>query len=166
MVNNLLILVSFILFCEQKFDAAAGDITIRANRSKYVDFTQPFLESGVAMVVPVKDRKKGAWTFLKPLTWDLWVTSGCFFVFMGFVIWILEHRTNEEFSGSPHQQVGTGFWFSFSIMVFAHSKPLFYIYVVGISGIHFTLYTITNQNLLAECVFKFIFRGESGEPPS
>ncbi|XP_031104860.1 glutamate receptor 2.7-like isoform X1 [Ipomoea triloba] len=107
-----------------KFDAAAGDITIRANRSKYVDFTQPFIESGITMVVPVKDRRKGAWTFLKPLTWDLWVTSGCFFVFMGFVIWILEHRTNEEFRGSPHQQVGTGFWFSFSIMVFAHKEKV------------------------------------------
>ena len=107
----------------QNYDAAVGDITIRANRSTYVDFTQPYAESGITMVVPVYDRRsKNAWVFLKPLTWDLWVISACFFVFIGFVIWILEHRTNEEFSGSSPHQVATGFWFSFSILVFAHSN--------------------------------------------
>ncbi|KAM7480978.1 hypothetical protein LguiB_005561 [Lonicera macranthoides] len=44
------------------FDAVVGDVTIRANRSKYVDFTLPFTESGINMIVPVKDRKaKNAW---------------------------------------------------------------------------------------------------------
>ncbi|KAJ1380976.1 Solute-binding protein family 3/N-terminal domain of MltF [Sesbania bispinosa] len=58
------------------FDAVVGDTTIIANRSNYVDFTMPYTESGVTMVVLVKDnRKKNAWAFLKPLTWDLWGTS-------------------------------------------------------------------------------------------
>ncbi|URE08206.1 hypothetical protein MUK42_04415 [Musa troglodytarum] len=35
----------------QKYDAVVGDVTIRANRSLYVDFTLPFTESGVSMVV-------------------------------------------------------------------------------------------------------------------
>ena len=46
-------------------------------------------------------------------------------VFMDFVIWILEHQTNEDFSGSHLHQVGTSCWFSFSTMVFAHSNLSF-----------------------------------------
>ncbi|XP_021805269.1 glutamate receptor 2.7-like [Prunus avium] len=105
------------------YDAAVGDITIRADRSLYVDFTLPYKESGVSMIVPIKDNKsKNAWVFLKPLTWDLWLTSGCFFIFIGFVVWVLEHRINEDFRGPPHHQIGTSFWFSFSTMVFAHRE--------------------------------------------
>lgn len=110
----------------QKFDAVAGDTTIIANRSLYADFTLPYTESGVSMIVPTRDKNsKNAWVFLKPLTWDLWVTSFCFFVFIGFVVWVLEHRINEDFRGPPSHQVGTSFWFSFSTMVFAHRKILF-----------------------------------------
>eukprot|EP00257_Ricinus_communis_P003352 XP_002515378.2 glutamate receptor 2.7 [Ricinus communis] len=106
-----------------EFDAVVGDTTIIANRSLYVDFTFPYTESGVSMIVPIKDNNsKNAWVFVKPLTWDLWVTSFCFFVFIGFVVWVLEHRINEDFRGPPSHQAGTAFWFSFSTMVFAHRE--------------------------------------------
>ncbi|CAB4265944.1 unnamed protein product [Prunus armeniaca] len=107
----------------EKYDAVVGDTTIRANRSLYVDFTMPYTESGVVMVVPIRDtRRKCAWVFLKPLTWDLWLTTFCFFIFIGFVVWVLEHRINEDFRGPPSHQVGTSFWFSFSTMVFSHRE--------------------------------------------
>lgn len=110
----------------QEFDAAVGDISIVANRSLYVDFTLPYMESGrVSMIVPITDvESKKAWVFLKPLTWDLWVTSLVFFVFIGFVVWVLEHRINQAFQGSPSHQISTSFWFSFSTMVFAQSNLL------------------------------------------
>ncbi|KAK6237097.1 hypothetical protein SCA6_012434 [Theobroma cacao] len=99
------------------YDAVVGDTTIVANRSQYVDFTLPYTESGVSMFVPIRDnRRKNAWVFLKPLTWDLWLTSACFFLFIGFVVWVLEHRINEDFGGPPSHQAGTSFWFSFSTM--------------------------------------------------
>ncbi|XP_034680224.1 glutamate receptor 2.2-like, partial [Vitis riparia] len=51
----------------KNYDAVVGDTTIVANRSKYVDFTLPYTESGVSMIVPIKDNKsKSAWVFLKP----------------------------------------------------------------------------------------------------
>ncbi|KAM2373735.1 hypothetical protein ACFXTH_042739 [Malus domestica] len=102
----------------KNFDAVVGDTTIRASRSLYVDFTMPYTESGVVMVVPTRDTSKKAWVFLKPLTWELWLTTLCFFIFIGFVIWVLEHRINEDFRGPPSHQIGTSFWFSFSTMVF------------------------------------------------
>ncbi|OMO89096.1 Ionotropic glutamate receptor [Corchorus olitorius] len=108
-----------------KYDLAVGDTTIVSNRSRFVDFTLPYTESGVSMIVPIRDKKrKNAWVFLRPLTWDLWVTSACFFVFIGFVVWVLEHRINEEFRGPPTYQAGTSFWFSFSTMVFAHREKV------------------------------------------
>ncbi|KAJ1289773.1 hypothetical protein BS78_02G189900 [Paspalum vaginatum] len=109
----------------KEYDAVVGDVTILANRSLYVDFTLPYTESGVRMLVPVRDqRKKTAWTFLKPLSRDLWLGTGAFVVFTGFVVWFIEHRTNEEFRGSPASQIGSMFYFSFSTLVFAHRERI------------------------------------------
>ncbi|XP_047328906.1 glutamate receptor 2.7-like [Impatiens glandulifera] len=107
------------------YDVVVGDVTILANRSLYVDFTLPYMESRVMMIMPYMDKKtKNPLAFLKPLTWDLWVTSGCFFIFVGFVIWILEHRSNGDFGGSQLRQVSTSFWFSFSIMFLTHREQV------------------------------------------
>lgn len=109
----------------QKFDAVVGDVTIIANRSLYVDFTLPYTESGVSMLVPINDnRKKDAWAFLDPLTTDLWLASGAFFIFTGFVVWLIEHRINNEFRGEPAEQLGTVLYFSFSTLVFAHREKV------------------------------------------
>ncbi|CAL5074208.1 unnamed protein product [Urochloa decumbens] len=108
-----------------EFDAVVGDITILANRSLYVDFTLPYTESGVRMLVPVRDqRKKTAWTFLEPLSADLWLGAGAFFVFTGLIVWFIEHRTNHEFRGPPASQIGSVFYFSFSTLVFAHRERI------------------------------------------
>ncbi|KAI4356970.1 hypothetical protein L6164_000947 [Bauhinia variegata] len=107
----------------KEFDAVVGDITIVANRSNDIDFTLPFFESSVAMVVSMKhDERNKMWIFVRPLSWKLWLTTGLAFIFTGFIVWILEHRTNTEFRGSKKQQLGMIFWFSFSTLVFAHSN--------------------------------------------
>ncbi|XP_052178538.1 glutamate receptor 3.4-like [Diospyros lotus] len=105
-----------------KYDAAVGDVTITTNRTRIVDFTQPFKESGLVIVTPVKESKSNAWAFLSPFTWEMWCVTGAFFLFVGAVVWILEHRMNHEFRGSPRQQIITIFWFSFSTMFFAHRE--------------------------------------------
>ncbi|KAG8369127.1 hypothetical protein BUALT_Bualt15G0118900 [Buddleja alternifolia] len=106
------------------YDVLVGDVTIRANRSKYADFTLPYTESGVSMVVPITEnyKRKNALVLFEPLTNELWLTIFCSFVIIGFLIWILEHRINTDFRGSRWHQVGNIFWFAFSTLVFAHSK--------------------------------------------
>ncbi|PIN11777.1 Glutamate-gated kainate-type ion channel receptor subunit GluR5 [Handroanthus impetiginosus] len=107
----------------EKYDAVVGDVAIVANRSKYVDFTFPYTASGLSIIVPIKDsERKTAWIFMKPLTMGLWLTIGAFFVYTGFVVWVLEHRVNKEFRGPPHKQIGLIFWFSFSTLVYAHKE--------------------------------------------
>ncbi|KAJ0547739.1 putative periplasmic binding protein-like I [Helianthus annuus] len=106
----------------KEFDAAIGDITISSNRSRYVDFTIPFSDTGVGTIT--RNAKRSIWIFLDPLSSNLWLTSGGFFLILGFVIWFIEHRINEEFQGSTIQQTGTALWFAFSTLVFAHREKL------------------------------------------
>uniref|UniRef100_A0A803M824 Glutamate receptor n=1 Tax=Chenopodium quinoa TaxID=63459 RepID=A0A803M824_CHEQI len=82
-----------------KFDAAVGDITIITNRTRIVDFTQPYMESRLVVVAPVRKVKSSAWAFLKPFTVEMWIITGSFFLLVGAAVWILEHRINSEFRG-------------------------------------------------------------------
>ncbi|RLM86525.1 hypothetical protein C2845_PM04G12580 [Panicum miliaceum] len=75
----------------QRYDIAIGDITIRYNRTLYVDFTIPYTESGVAMIVPVKEKvNNNMWIFSKPLSKGMWFGSIMFFIYTGIVVWLLE----------------------------------------------------------------------------
>ncbi|XAR58071.1 hypothetical protein NMG60_11026440 [Bertholletia excelsa] len=104
------------------YDAGIGDITITTNRTRMVDFTQPYVESGLVIVAPVKKLNSNAWAFFKPFTPVLWAVSGIFFLFVGAVIWVLEHRINDDFRGPPSKQVTTILWFSFSTLFFSHRE--------------------------------------------
>jgi ionotropic glutamate receptor len=104
------------------YDALVGDVTILADRLEYVDFTQPYTESGLSMIVPSKPEESTSWIFLKPFTWEMWVVTGAIMLYTMLIIWFLEHPCNPEFSGPWKNQIGTTFWFTFSSLFFAHSK--------------------------------------------
>ncbi|XP_047340874.1 glutamate receptor 2.8-like [Impatiens glandulifera] len=109
----------------QNFDAAVGDITITANRSKYVDFTFPYAEGGISMIVPITyEDMNNKWIFLKPLTKELWLTSIAFAIGTGFVVWLLEHRINAAFRGPPSHHVGMILYFPCTSLVFANRERI------------------------------------------
>lgn len=112
--------VLFVMNLDKDYDGAIGDLTFTANRSSYVDFTLPYTDVGVGMIA-AKD-SKNMWIFLRPLTIDLWLSTAAFFVLTGLIVWLIERPINAEFQGSVSQQIGIIFWFSFSTLVFAHSK--------------------------------------------
>ena len=101
-----------------------GDTTITANRSVYVDFTLPYTDMGIGMIVPI-DQNNNMWIFLKPLKPNLWLTIAALFVLTGFVVWIIERPVNDEFQGSRAHQFGMIFWYSFSTLVFSQSKYIY-----------------------------------------
>ncbi|GJU37053.1 glutamate receptor 3.4-like protein [Tanacetum coccineum] len=107
---------------ENKYDAAVGDITVITNRTRIVDFTRSYKDSGLAIVVPYNKWKPKPWAFLRPFTIEMWLVSGGFFLFVGFVIWILEHRFNDEFRGPPRRQIITVLWFTFSTLFYSHRE--------------------------------------------
>ncbi|KAI5577950.1 hypothetical protein BDE02_09G149200 [Populus trichocarpa] len=104
------------------FDAVIGDVAIVTNRTKIVDFTQPYIESGLVVVAPVKKRNSNAWAFLRPFSPLMWAVTAMFFLIVGAVVWILEHRINDEFRGPPRKQLVTILWFSFSTLFFSHRE--------------------------------------------
>ncbi|KAL8493224.1 hypothetical protein ACS0TY_024446 [Phlomoides rotata] len=74
----------------KEFDMVVGDTTNWAPRAAYVDFSLPYSESGVILVV--KNRKPfDMWIFIRPLRWDLWLTIIVTCILMGVVLCILEH---------------------------------------------------------------------------
>ncbi|XP_022936060.1 glutamate receptor 3.3-like [Cucurbita moschata] len=105
-----------------KFDAVVGDIAIVTSRTRLVDFTLPYTASGLVVVAPFQKLNTGAWAFLHPFSPAMWMVTASFFLFIGIVIWILEHRTNDEFRGPPKKQCITILWFSFSTLFFAHKE--------------------------------------------
>ncbi|XP_047163151.1 glutamate receptor 3.3 isoform X1 [Vigna umbellata] len=110
------------IFLVQYFDGAIGDIAIVTNRTRVVDFTQPYAASGLVVVAPFTKINSGGWAFLQPFTPLMWIVTACFFLFIGIVIWILEHRINDEFRGPPRQQIITLLWFSLSTLFFSHRE--------------------------------------------
>ncbi|KAF5960849.1 hypothetical protein HYC85_002058 [Camellia sinensis] len=104
------------------YDAAVGDIAIITDRTRMADFTQPYIESGLVVVAPVRRLNSNGWAFLRPFTPMMWSVTAVFFLAVGVVIWILEHRINDEFRGPPRKQFTTILWFSFSTMFFSHRE--------------------------------------------
>ncbi|KAL5147151.1 Glutamate receptor 2.7 [Glycine soja] len=58
----------------KNYDAVVGDVTIVSTRYEYASFTQPFTDTGLVMVVPVKSKTGGrTWLFMKPFTKLMWI---------------------------------------------------------------------------------------------
>lgn len=74
-----------------------------------MDFTQPYISTGLVVVVPLESTKSSAWVFLRPFSVRMWCVIGAFFFLIGVVIWILEHRINSDFRGPPKRQCTTIF---------------------------------------------------------
>ncbi|KAF0901996.1 hypothetical protein E2562_011824 [Oryza meyeriana var. granulata] len=105
-------------------DAAVGDITITADRASHVEFTMPYTESGVSMLVLAENESESTieWVFLKPLTKELWFATVIFFLFTALVIWMIERPRNMEYQGSSTRQFSTALYFSFSTLTFSHGQ--------------------------------------------
>ncbi|KAH8488047.1 hypothetical protein H0E87_023931 [Populus deltoides] len=96
-------------------DAAVGDTEIMADRFQYVEFSQPYVDSGLVMVVTQKAETSHATWMLKTFTKKLWLLMIAMHVFIGLLVWLIERGNNTEFDG-----IGTMLWFS----VFPKGSPL------------------------------------------
>ncbi|CAM8983997.1 unnamed protein product [Rhodiola kirilowii] len=101
------------------YDAVVGDTTIVASRW-YVDFTLPYSDSGVSMVVPVK-RSQDIWIFVRPFSWDLWLTILAASVVTGLMISFFEFRayTNQSRRMGRRKQIDMVLWLPLSSLYFA-----------------------------------------------
>ncbi|XP_020206106.1 glutamate receptor 2.7 [Cajanus cajan] len=101
-------------------DAAVGDIQVVEHRYAFAEFSHPYVESGIAMVVKVKpNRSKETWMFMDAFTKEMWLLMGIMHLFIAFVIWFIEGQSNSEL-----QSFGAILWFSVTILFFAHREPV------------------------------------------
>lgn len=101
--------MNFVYVWEQNYDMVVADTTIWAPRASFVDFTLPYSESGMVLVVN-NNRPLNMWIVFKPLSWDLWLTILAASAVMGGFIWILERQAAQqieqpEAAADPAQQV-------------------------------------------------------------
>ncbi|XBH98188.1 hypothetical protein VPH35_127737 [Triticum aestivum] len=107
------------------YDGAVGDVTITAERVTSTDFTMPYTQSGVSMLVLSEDEPETIrWTFVKPLSGKLWLATMVFFLYTGFVVWMIELPRNQEYQGSSLRQCSTALYFVFSTLTFSHGQSI------------------------------------------
>ncbi|PON94195.1 Ionotropic glutamate receptor, metazoa [Trema orientale] len=98
-------------------DAAIGDISVFADRLRYVEFTQPYISSGLEMVVTVEvDNVKETWMFMKALTQRMWLELMLMHLCICSLVWLIEnqHGQKPELKG-----LGVMLWFSVTTLFFA-----------------------------------------------
>ncbi|CAL9758411.1 unnamed protein product, partial [Musa acuminata subsp. burmannicoides] len=118
----------------QEVDAVVGDITILAKRAVNATFTEPFLSSGLSMLVPVKPNHT-PWMLTKPFTKEVWFLILATLVYTGGVVWYLERESNPEFHGTPWVQLGATLWLILSSIFFAHVLILTTSFTANLSSI-------------------------------
>ncbi|XP_024980447.1 glutamate receptor 2.6-like [Cynara cardunculus var. scolymus] len=101
----------------EKFDAIAGDVTIVSRRHEYADFTQPYTESGLEMIVPIRSRLSNQpWLFMKPFTAKMWWLIAGITLYNGFIIWLIERTHCDYLQGSIITQIGIIIWLGFTTL--------------------------------------------------
>ncbi|WP_325108115.1 transporter substrate-binding domain-containing protein [Luteolibacter pohnpeiensis] len=99
-----------------KLDASIAAITVTADRAQKVDFTHPYFNSGLGIVVPAADG--GGWfgvakaffslNFLKVLG-----ALSLVLLAAGIGVWLFERKKNpEQFGGTTTNGLGSAFWWS------------------------------------------------------
>ena len=111
---------------DQIFDAVVGDVTIVARRYQHAEFTHPYTESGLVMIVPVISKTSNrAWLFMKPFTMAMWILTAVINLYNGFVIWLLERNNCPELKGSVLNQMGTLIWLAFNTLFSINGNKIF-----------------------------------------
>ncbi|KAJ6298313.1 hypothetical protein OIU76_019461 [Salix suchowensis] len=107
----------------KKFDAVVGDVDIVASRYQDAEFTSPYTETGLVLIVPARSSSK-AWSFIKPFTTTMWVLISVFTVYNGFVVWWIERKSCDELQGSIPNQIGIMLWLSYNTLLSLNAPTL------------------------------------------
>lgn len=79
------------------YESVIGDMTIPAERLQYVDFTVPYAESGLSMIVTEKSQESPL-MFTKPFNWPMWMLTWAILIYTMLIVWYLERGPNQRVS--------------------------------------------------------------------
>ncbi|XP_006354879.1 glutamate receptor 2.9-like [Solanum tuberosum] len=108
----------------KSLDAAVGDTEILPDRYELAEFSQPYIDSGLVMVVTERPRlKKTHFIVIKAFKLKLWMLLAVMSMSTGVVIWLNEYvNDNPDFSGSFPQLIGSMLWFSVTVLSFSQRE--------------------------------------------
>ncbi|KAJ6379338.1 hypothetical protein OIU76_016043 [Salix suchowensis] len=90
----------------QNYDAVVADTAIVAHRFQCGDFSQPYADSGLQMLIFVRTKNiNRAWLFTKPFSASMWITIGVINIYNGLVVWLIE-RNAEIRRGNLLKEIG------------------------------------------------------------
>jgi len=86
----MLIFTSVILFDSQEADIAIAPLTITSERERVIDFSKPFMSLGISIMIkkPIK-QKPGVFSFLNPLSKEIWVCVIFSYIAVSIVLFIV-----------------------------------------------------------------------------
>jgi len=80
------------LFCpnSQEADIAIAPMTITSERERVIDFSKPFMSLGISIMIkkPIK-QKPGVFSFLNPLSKEIWVCIIFCYMAVSIVLFIV-----------------------------------------------------------------------------
>jgi len=108
------------MIIDNKADLIAADLTMTAHRSKYVDFTPPFLNSELTVLVKITDNNNSNMLDMvfQPFSALLWIMVLLLYILTSCVFWMVS-RINPEERGLT---IFDAFWNIASAFVYA-SRP-------------------------------------------
>ena len=82
------------VFDNKETDVAVGAITITSARERVVDFSAPFMELGISIMIkkPMK-QKPGFLSFMSPLATEVWAAVGAIFIAVSLVLFSVHRWT-------------------------------------------------------------------------
>ncbi|KAM3342051.1 glutamate receptor 2.7-like [Capsicum galapagoense] len=110
----------------KSLDAAVGDTDILADRYAYAEFSQPYIDSGLVMVVTERPRLKiHRFIVIKAFELKLWILLVVMNMSTGVVIWLNEYvNGNPDFSDPFPQLIGSMLWFSVTFLSFSQRESI------------------------------------------
>ncbi|KAF9666602.1 hypothetical protein SADUNF_Sadunf16G0245800 [Salix dunnii] len=107
----------------KKYDAVAGDVVLSASRHQHAEFTNPYTETGLMLIVPAVSGSR-EWSFITPFTKSMWVLIAVITVYNGFIIWLIERNHCPTLQGSLLHQIGIVLWIAFNTLFSLHGGKM------------------------------------------
>ncbi|CAG2059654.1 unnamed protein product, partial [Timema podura] len=92
---------------DREADIAIASMTITSERERVIDFSKPFMSLGISIMIkkPVK-QKPGVFSFLNPLSKEIWVCVIFSYVGVSIVLFIVSRFSPYEWRlADPHAHV-------------------------------------------------------------